>query len=95
MSKTLKELTKDSYSPGSNSPTAEELKLGCLQRIADATEVMAQNYAAIIKAKESAEKDRDRYWKYYTDESATTKKLRAQISALRGVITKLKKQKEE
>ena len=62
----------------------ETINCGSLQRIADATELMARSHADLIA-------ERDKYLKWYEREMAN--KLRAQryISSLRGVITKLRK----
>jgi hypothetical protein len=63
----------------------DNMNLGCLMRIADATEVMAKNYNDLI-----AERDKIKRW--YNGAFETAKSLRRRISALRGVITKLRKQ---
>jgi len=45
MKKDLKELSKQNWVPKSeNGPTDEEIQTGCMQRIANATELMATNY---------------------------------------------------
>lgn len=64
-------------------PTIEQLNLGCLQRIADAAEKMAQNWSALTE-------ERDRYKRWYEEERQKSKKLRHRIRALKGVATKLK-----
>ena len=61
----------------------DQLKVGCLQRIADATELMAKNHAALVA-------DRDRFEKWYEEECAEAKRLRGTIRALQGHITRLK-----
>jgi hypothetical protein len=65
-------------------PSDERLKIGTLQRIADATEAMAKNHVALTR-------ERDMYERMYRDRQATCERLARQVSALRGVITKLKK----
>jgi hypothetical protein len=62
----------------------EDVKIGCLQRIADATEAMAKNYQHLIN-------DRDFYKRRYEEEKALGERMARRISALRGVITKMKK----
>lgn len=62
----------------------DELRNGCLQRIADATEAMAVHYERLII-------DRDRYRRWYQDEQRKRKSRDRSNAALRGVITKLKK----
>lgn len=62
------------------------IKLGCLQRIADATEAMAKSYNDLLQSKLYWEKCAgERYEKILY--------LRRRINSLRGVITKLKRAK--
>ena len=63
----------------------DDLKLGCLQRIAAATELMAKNYQQLIDERDRYKKAKDNWMESY-DRSVR------RIKALRGVITKLKKQ---
>jgi len=65
-------------------PTHDEIKMGCLQRIADATETMAKSYTALVA-------DRDRLQRWYNDERASNDRLRRRLAALRGVITRQKR----
>jgi hypothetical protein len=55
-----------------------------LQRIADATEAMAQYHVRIIK-------ERDEYKTECHEKQQTIDMLRRRVSAYQGVITKLKK----
>ena len=64
--------------------TDNQLKLGCLQRIADATELMAQNYQSLIG-------ERDSYKRKYEAERNRRLNQEKCNAALRGVITKMKK----
>lgn len=64
--------------------TSEDLQLGCLQRIADATEKMASNYQRM-------EKDLAMYKRWYKEKCETVNNRDRSISSLRGQITKLKK----
>lgn len=68
--------------------TNEDINSGSLQRIADAVEKMAGNYTQL-------QNDRDYYRTLAADKSKAIEKLSRKISALKGVITKLKKQLEE
>lgn len=61
----------------------DDLRVGCLQRIADATELMAENNADLIRQRDEAIRSRD-YWRNEADD------IRRKRNALRGVITKLK-----
>ena len=65
-------------------PTTEQLVLGCLQRIADATELMAKRYQDLISEREQAQRSRD----YYQQRCYLVERSR---NALRGQITKMKK----
>lgn len=78
---TMREVSKLEFTNPSNS---DSIKLGALQRIADATEMMAKNHVRLVA-------DRDMYEKMYRQQVATTERLSRQVSALRGVITRLKK----
>ena len=66
--------------------TEQSINAGSLQRIADATEKMASNYTQL-------QNERDLYKRLYNEKLVTINKLYRQISALKGVITKLKKKK--
>ena len=78
----LRELSKRNFS-SLNGSTLEAISTGSLQRIADATELMAKNFIAL-------QNDRDMYKRWYYEGNAKNTKLCKQISALKGVITKLK-----
>jgi len=81
----LKSASKLDYSlRNEGSANYDEIKTGCLQRIADATEAMAKYHVQIIK-------DRDMYERWYRDSQAGQRILEKSNAALRGVITKLKK----
>lgn len=82
-----KESRKDWVATGAVVPSLEQMQFGCLQRIADATELMAKRYQELIDQKERAEKSRD-YWVAQHDRMAR------RLVAARGQITKLKKKLE-
>lgn len=60
------------------------LQIGCLQRIADATESMARNYVQL-------QAERDRYERGWKEGRAENERLGRTIRALRGVITRQKR----
>lgn len=65
-------------------PTADDLRLGCLQRIADATEAMAKNHDDLVRQRDNARADRD-FWRRECERE------RRSAIALRGVVTRLKR----
>lgn len=79
-----KESRKDWIASGAAVPNLEQLQFGAIQRIADATELMAKRHQELIDQKASAEKSRD-YWRDQHDAMAR------RVIAARGQITKLKK----
>lgn len=64
-------------------PGHERVMIGCLQRIADATEAMAGPYLKTVA-------DRDTYERWYREANAKIAKRDKKIAALRGVITRMK-----
>ncbi len=64
-------------------PTNEEIAVGSLQRIADATEVMAQNYVQL-------QKDREWYIQAYNNSQSRIKDLEYKIRTMKGHLTRLK-----
>jgi len=82
----FRKVSKLDFLTNPSSTDTKEVQIGCLQRIADAVEKMAETYPQLIK-------DRD----YYRDRYAANQKeigtLRRQIISLKGVITKLNKKK--
>ncbi len=67
-------------------PSTEHLKLGCLQRIAEAVEKMSGSYAELIA-------DRDYYKKRFDEERACARRLVKSNSALRGWVKRRGKKK--
>jgi hypothetical protein len=82
---TMREASRVDYTSGN---TTEHLKLGALQRIADATENMAGNYTRL-------QSERDELRRLYRERGAEVDRLVRQIASLRGVITKQKKAAKE
>ena len=68
---------------GEDKPNRDQLKLGCLQRIADATEKMAKNHTQLIA-------DCDWYKARYKEEYASAKRLARSNAALRGLLKRRK-----
>lgn len=80
----LREDSKTEYRKSAETINRDEIKIGCLQRIADATEVMAKRYQDLID-------ERDKYKRWYESSLKTEEYQLRRISALRGVITRMKK----
>lgn len=80
--KSLRDISRSNYFPN-ESPSYEGLQTGCLQRIADATEIMASNYVQL-------QKDRDWYKQKYEEQQRKIASLENTIKSLRGWITKWK-----
>lgn len=68
-------------------PSETQLVVGCLQRIADATEVMSQRHVELIR-------QRDFYEQAYRRQLERATWLERRNAALRGVITRMKRQRE-
>lgn len=64
--------------------TQEQIQTGAILRIADAVEVMAKNNQMLIE-------ERDRYKRLYANVVEERDNANRRISALQGVITKMKK----
>jgi hypothetical protein len=86
----FKDYKKESRSDwGSDQETAlcrDQIQLGAILRIADATEKMANSYQQLID-------NRDLYKRWYEEERERTKKLYKRLTATKAWITRLKKQK--
>lgn len=80
MANELKLLSKSDYN---GEITIENINCGSLQRIADATELMASNYKQL-------QQDCDKYQRWYNEEAQKVNNLYRKISSLKGVITKYK-----
>ncbi len=68
--------------------TVQQVQLGCMQRIADATEKMASNY-------QKMEADLEMYKRWYNQKNERIKKLNYEIRTLKGHITRLKKKQKQ
>lgn len=90
----LREDLKQDYKKFSGEITVTEIKIGCLQRIADATELMSKGYLDMRKEIERLEADSKMYRNWYQEWVQRCNRRDRQIAALRGVITKMKKKLE-
>lgn len=72
----------------SGPPSAEQIACGALQRIADATELMAKNYTQL-------QRERDNYERWYRAAKAEGERMGRSIAALRGYIKRLKSLQRE
>jgi hypothetical protein len=83
--KSLKELSKTNWAVEDNSnPGDSNLIIGCLQRIADSTEIIAKDKDKLQRDYEYMKQSRDDYRSMYEKQANSNR-------SLRGVITKLKK----
>lgn len=82
----LRSASKAQYD-SAGTPSLDQINCGSLQRIADAAEVMARRYVDLLK-------DVEQYRRWWNEERQTSAALARSNSALRGQITKLKKQLE-
>lgn len=80
----LREMSRRTWTQTDNS--TEQINTGSLQRIADATELMAKRYQDLLD-------ENQRYKGYCNDYQRKILKRDRTISALRGQITKLKNQR--
>lgn len=74
---TLREDGRKDWNSGS---CMEQIKVGTMQRIADACELMAKNHGNLIE-------ERDRYKRWYEDERQRREHRDNEIRGLRGRIT--------
>lgn len=84
MSDTYRKNSRKEWSRPDEKIYDEDLKIGCLQRIADATELMARRHQELLDEKNDAINSRD-YWRALHDEIERSNR------SLRGQITKLKR----
>lgn len=83
MQQSLKEASRSSYLVPEQGATLEHVKIGLLQRMADATEAMAKEHNELLRQK-------DLYRRWYEEERGKVASLQKTVSNLRGQITKLK-----
>ena len=83
MRRTAKDISKTLWTFEDSPPEREAIKIGCMQRIADACELMARDRERMVR-------DLDFYKKQHEQEYLRRRKAEKSISALKGQITKLK-----
>lgn len=69
---------------GGKNPNSDDIRMGCLLRIADATEAMSKNHVALQRERDVLAKTCDRL-------QAEVDRLTRQRTALRGVVSRLKR----
>lgn len=72
------------YGTGNGSANIEQINCGSLQRIADATELMAKNHIRL-------QEDLNWYKKRYQNQVRENDRLRKQVAAYKGHVNRLKK----
>lgn len=83
MEQSIKEASRMNYLVPENGATLEQVKVGLLQRMADATEAMAKEHNELLRQK-------DLYFRWYQEGREKMASLQKTVSNLRGQITKLK-----
>lgn len=86
--KSFKESSRISYLTEGDNPTTDELQLGCLQRIADATELMAKPFIKMVQDLEWYSKERTRLLN-------ENDHLKNRIAGHKAAYTKLKNKSED
>jgi len=82
---TYREISRAAYAPPKGENIGcETLNTGCLQRIADATEKMAERYDCLIR-------ERDRYQAAAHTKALEIEHLRRRISAYKATVTRMKR----
>jgi hypothetical protein len=88
MSENLIEASRRNWRVTSEKATLDEIKTGCLQRIASSTELMVRNYRMLLN-------DCEIYQQMLDDEQRRREIAERRIRALRGVITKMKRRQAQ
>lgn len=86
--KTIREASRGNYTTKDEVPTWQEVRDGALLRVADAVEKMARRHTDLID-------ERDRFERYYRQESQRRAMAERRIAALQGVITRMKKARQQ
>ena len=76
----------------SSSDTIEHLQFGCMQRIADACELMAEGHLTMAKSYRELIEERDRYARLFRAQQDEIYRLSRRCAALQGWVTRLKRQ---
>jgi uncharacterized protein YoxC len=81
----FKEGSRKNWAPfGSQILSDDQIKIGCLQRIADAVEAMSENYSQLIKERDFWQKSAESRYKQIQS-------LQRRNAALRGHLKRAKK----
>lgn len=80
---TLREVSKNTFTTQSGSGSHDEIRTGCLQRIADSVDGMAANWNRMAS-------DLEREIRWRMENQAEINRLKRVIIALRGAMTKKK-----
>ncbi len=78
----LRDESRKEFSIVSYPATFAEIQTGAIQRIADATELMAKNYRNL-------QLDAERYQKWYRDKYNECESLKKTLSGMRGQVGRL------
>lgn len=84
MRATLDQASRERYTIRGDRATHEEIRTGCLQRMAAATETMARDREALVRRVESAEASAE-FWKGVAERRGRT------ITALQGWVTRYRR----
>lgn len=95
MSNSLKDLSKQDFTlTPEGKPTLEQIQASCLMRMADSSELMANNSKIIATNYAQLIKDLEYYKNAYKNKRADYEALERSNRALKGHITRLKNQKK-
>ena len=84
MGQNLRKASRDEWVSRVDPPTDDDLKIGALLRIADATEKMAQRHTELMR-------ERDYYERLASSRAEDIRRLERSNAALRGVIARMKR----
>lgn len=93
MSQTYKEASKGNWHNGTDKTSLDEIKTGCLQRIADASEKMANVSEKLVANYQRLEADEAYYRIKYHEKCEEINNLNRRINGYKGLIAKNKNQK--
>ena len=85
--KSYKEMSRIDWGRAVEAPNTDQIKLGCIMRIADATELMAKSNADLVW-------QRDHFKRRAHNAEASLSTMTRSRNALKGVITRMKKAKK-
>ncbi|MCD9186751.1 MAG: hypothetical protein LUM44_09975 [Pyrinomonadaceae bacterium] len=95
MSKNLKNVSRQGWGTVGENPTSEEIQTGCLQRIADALEVMSKNYVELLRQIEAEKARAYRNFSLLQNSKAENAQLKLSIKGYKSHITRLQKKVAE